>query len=100
MPCDNSQYIKTILSIKNDFFYFEKVFLFGSVLYKENFSDIDILMIYCTYLSMVKYEKLRLENILCKKLDTKIPIHFTTLSEEELNQTQFLKNIKEYLQIR
>ena len=82
--------IKKNISLFNSF---ENVYLFGSILCKNKVSnDIDILLIYSKYssnlISDLNYINTVLNNI-CN-----LPIHLTTLSVDEENETNFLKKLR------
>lgn len=95
----NSQFIESITKRKKLFSFFDKAFLFGSILDSKYFNDIDILLIYQSYSPSIEHEKLKLEKLLLENLKIQVPLHFTILSQTELVQTQFLYKTPQYLRI-
>lgn len=72
------------------------VFLMGSFQYTEEANDIDLILIY----SIANYDAMkRLKDVLAEAIyDTfNIPVHYTTLSENEYEEMYALRNIKQYL---
>ena len=84
----------TLASYRNDAFgFFKQVFLFGSSLRTATPNDIDILLIYETpNLDRVNIKKKKTEEIL-GQIFPDLPLHFTVLSEEELEQSDFLSRV-------
>ena len=68
-----------------------KVYLFGSVLYKDIPNDIDILVIYDDSNCDINIQL----NMLSATVETvsNIPIDMTALSEEEMKEIHFLKRV-------
>ena len=71
---------------------FENVYLFGSVLYEDKApNDIDILLVYSQYSSDLIKNLNSINSILSKIFD--IPVDLTVLSNEELEETNFLEKL-------
>lgn len=71
---------------------FDKVYLFGSVLDDNKFSnDIDLLLIYTSYSDTIRQESNRILNSL--ESLSGVPVDLTILSIEEERETQFLSRI-------
>ncbi len=75
--------IQTIIS--NDYFKKNEVYLFGSFLKRNNFADIDILIIYCDYIEL-KILKGKINNKLNNCL-----LHFTCLTQLEEKELDFIR---------
>ena len=71
---------------------FEDVYLFGSALYEDKApNDIDILLVYSQYSSDLIKSLNSIKSILSKIFD--IPVDLTVLSNEELEETNFLEKL-------
>ncbi len=82
---------------KNIFLFFDEVYLFGSSLTKLTPNDVDLLLIYKWYSPKIEVKKGEISLFLQKLLD--IEIDLTILSQNELEQTEFLKNTVFYKKI-
>ena len=82
------------------FFFFLRVYLFGSAMRLGCIPhDIDILIIYTSYSQEIENASLEASTVLQK--ETGLPIDLTMLSVEEEKDTEFLKKIApHYLKIK
>lgn len=99
--CNNKNYALNLIRQNiNLFEQFNNVFLFGSVLYsRENYHDIDILLIYSVYSEQLLKNVNYIYNILNNK--SKVPVDLTVLSVVEEKELQFLKKQNSnYLKIK
>ena len=72
---------------------FLEAYLFGSVITSDTPNDIDILLVYDKQkMPYVPAGKNKIREILSLKFDC-LPVHFTTFSMSELEQTGFLNKI-------
>ncbi len=91
--------ISLIKSNLNIFSFFEKVYLFGSLLYDDRVAnDIDILLVYKIFHRSQIEEKIRVINFLESR--TNVPVDLTILSFDEMNEMNFLKRIKKYIELK
>lgn len=72
---------------------FKNVFLFGSIIDEESFpNDIDILLVYVTYIDEIKDEIKNISSVLEQVCG--LSVDLTVLSVDEEKDTGFLKRIK------
>lgn len=83
---------KLISQNKGIFYFFNEVYLFGSSLDRDKYSnDIDLLLVYKKYSRQIKNER----KIITSSLEKLFHIHIDILilSEQELKQTKFLERL-------
>lgn len=75
---------------------FSRVYLFGSVLYKDfdRFNDIDLLVIYSNSTRKIFDNIKQINNGMSSQFST--PIDLTVLSEKEEKQVNFLKKVEPF----
>lgn len=84
-----TKYLKANITLFNSF---ENVYLFGSILCRENIpNDIDLLLIYSAYSKKLIDDLNYIQSTL--SLVFNIPVDLTVLSIEEEKNTRFLKKI-------
>ncbi|MBC2302744.1 nucleotidyltransferase domain-containing protein [Listeria welshimeri] len=84
-----TKYLKENITLFNSF---ENVYLFGSILCRENIpNDIDLLLIYSAYSKKLIDDLNYIQSTL--SLVFNIPVDLTVLSIEEEKNTRFLKKI-------
>ena len=71
---------------------FSKIFLFGSILNKIKFDDVDMILVYDTTVDLETIQKSR-KNILNLFSDLNIYLDLTILSEKELIESKVLSKI-------
>ena len=92
MGLSNTNIVALIQENATLFDKFDKVYLFGSVLDDNRFSnDIDLLLIYTSYSDTIRRESNRILNSL--ESLSGVPVDLTILSIEEERETQFLNRI-------
>lgn len=92
MGLSNTNIVALIQENATLFDKFDKVYLFGSVLDDNRFSnDIDLLLIYTSYSDTIRQESNRILNSL--ESLSGVPVDLTILSIEEERETQFLNRI-------
>ena len=92
MGLSNTNIVALIQENATLFDKFDKVYLFGSVLDDNRFSnDIDLLLIYTSYSDTIRQESNRILNSL--ESLSGVPVELTILSIEEERETQFLNRI-------
>ena len=84
---------------KKLFYMFEKVYVFGSILYKNTPNDLDLLVVYNnqTKQHVVSYYKAKIVNTLNQCID--LEVHCLAMSEKEILESQFLNHIINYNQL-
>lgn len=96
---DKKRTVEILNQNMNLFRVFDHVFLFGSVLKDGKFPrDIDLLLVYSTYRYEISEEMNRITAILNREL--LIPIDLLVLSSKELEETDLLKKIHIYIQLK
>lgn len=86
------------VNLKN-FNSFDNVYLFGSVLSEDLYpKDIDLLLVYSQYSNQLLNNIHLIRSILQNEFNE--PIDLTVLSSKELEETDFLRRIKQYYQIK
>ncbi|MBD5091418.1 MAG: nucleotidyltransferase domain-containing protein [Lactobacillus sp.] len=88
--------IKFVRSNLEMFNSFSKVYLFGSVLYKDyqHFNDIDLLIIYSNFTGKIFDNIKQINNEMSYQFN--IPIDLTVLSEKEEKQVNFLERVEPF----
>ncbi len=77
---------------------FTGVYVIGSVLQDAAPNDIDLVLIYDneTTLAKINSARSRVVDTLLRRFKGLITIHLTVLSDEELSETQFLKQVRHH----
>ncbi len=86
-------YSEQLIQQKDIFYFFNEVYLFGSVLSNgKSSNDVDLLLVYKLYSKKIQYEKENIILYLEKKFNK--PVDVTILSKAELKQTDFLNKLE------
>lgn len=77
---------------------FTGVYVIGSVLQEESPNDIDLVLVYDNEVTLARINSARSKVVdtLLRRFDGLITIHLTVLSEEELSETQLLKQVRHH----
>ena len=90
------EYLKININLFTDF---DEVYIFGSLIkQKEYIIDIDILLIYSPSANYINGIVKSINKELSKTFD--VPFDFTVLTKNELNDTDFLNKINDYVKIK
>jgi predicted nucleotidyltransferase len=85
--------LKKLTSNKKLFYIFDNVYIFGSILYKNNPNDLDLLVVYNNNIKqkIVSYYKEKIITYLNKYID--LDIHCIAMSVREILESQLLNKI-------